>query len=173
MFSLVSLLFFSILSFFSPLFLGSLSYLWYLFLTLVATDALGTLASNNTVVAADRALYFLGAVTTEIVEHPAGVFQSTIVILGLIAALDFSLLLRKLDATSVDLGILTVRLKSYALTILPAFLLTYVLLYAYSLNLGFSPADAAIVLGLTSVGVLVIIYWTVTFMLSLRGREAD
>jgi hypothetical protein len=116
-------------------------------------------------------MFFLIVVITEIVKNPSNIFLLTLVIIGLIAVLDFSFVLRKVDGTSVDWGVFARRLRSYAYTVLPAFLLTYLLLFVYSQNLGFSLVDAAIVLGLASVGTLVIVYAVVRFIASFGLKE--
>ena len=176
MLSLFSLFLFSSLCLVSASFLASNSYWWWLFGFLVAMDLIGMLASAGTVVAADRALLFLTVVIAEIVENPSNVFLLTLVILGLIVALDFSFFLRKIDGTNTDASVVVMRLKSYAYTVIPAFLLTYLLLFVYSQYLGFSLTEAVVVLGLTSVGTLIIVYAVSRFMLSFYsdyGRHLE
>ena len=104
--------------------------------------------------------------------NPSNIFILTIEILGLVAALDFSFLLRKVDGTSVDLSVLAKRLKSYAYTVLPAFFVTYLFLYVYSQNLQFSASEAVVVFGLASVGALIVVYAVVHFLLSMDGRSS-
>lgn len=165
MLSLLSLLLFSSLCLVSAAFLMS-SY-WWLFGLLVTVDVLGMLTSAEIVVSADRALFFVAVAITAIVMNPSNVFLTMIEILGLIAVLDFSFLLRKVDGTGVDRSVFAKRLKSYTYTVLPAFLLTYLLLILYSQNLTFSVIEAAIVLGLASAGTLIIVYTVVRYMLTL------
>ena len=176
MLSLFSLLLFSSLCLVSASLLASNSYWWGLFGFLVVMDLIGMLASAGTVVATDRALLFLTVVIAEIVANPSNVFLLTLVILGLIVALDFSFFLRKIDGTNTDASVFAMRLKSYAYTVLPASLLTYLLLFVYSQNLGFSLTEAVVVLGLASVGTLIIVYLVVRFMLSFYsdyGRHIE
>lgn len=172
MFSLFSLLLFSSLCLISAAFLAnSSSYWWWLFGILVVMDVLGMLASAGSVVSADRALFFVVVVITAIVRNPSNVLLLTLEILGLIAMLDFSFLLRRVDGTGVDRSVFTGRLKSYAYTVFPSFLLTCLLLFVFSQNLQFSLYEAAIVLGLTSVGALIIVYVVVRFILSFYSRS--
>jgi hypothetical protein len=168
--SLISFLIFSGLSLISAYFLATNNYWWWLFGILVATDVLGMLASIHTVVATDRAIFFLVVVITEIAENPSNIFLLTLIILGLIGMLDFSFFLMKVDGTSVDRGPIIRRLKSYSYTVLPAFLLTYLLLFVYSRGLGFGLVEASVVLGLASVGALFVVYIAVRFMLSIYRR---
>ena len=161
---------FSLLSLISAHFLATSSYWWYLFGVIVVIDLLGMLASVDTVIATDRAAFFLVIVVAEIAENPSNIFLLTLVILGLIGVLDSSFFLRKVDGSGVDRDPVVKRLKSYAYTLLPAFLLTYLMLFVYSQSLGFSLVDAAIVLGLTSAGTLIIVYLGVRFMLSFYRR---
>jgi hypothetical protein len=160
---------FSFLSFFSLCVVAAAfssgSYLW-LFGALVLVDGLGTVMQTDSIVSADRAILFLAITILAITKNPSNVFLLTLEILGLIAALDFSFLLRKLDGTGVDVGVIANRLKSYTRTILPAFLLTYLFLYVYSLNLQFNAFEAVVALGLASVGVLITIYAIVRFLLA-------
>lgn len=176
-FSLFSLLLFSSLCLVSALFLASNNYWWWpLFGVLVGMDLIGMLASVGSVVAIDRSVLFLTVVITEIAENPSDVFLLTLLILGLVVVLDFSFFLRRVDGTNLDRNVFARRLKSYAYTVLPAALLTYLLLFVYSQYLGFSLTDAVVVLGLSSVGTLIIVYAVVRFLLSFHsdyGRRIE
>ncbi|MGA2877076.1 MAG: hypothetical protein ABSE82_16285 [Nitrososphaerales archaeon] len=141
---------------------------WWLFGALIVVDVLGMLASADSIVSGNRAVFFLAVMVTVIVGNPSNIFVLTLEMLGLIASLDFSFLLRKVDGTGVDRSVFADRLRSYVYTILPAFLLTYLMLYLYSQNLEFNSFDAVIALGLASVGVLAIIYVVVHFLISFN-----
>lgn len=169
--SLISFLLFTSMCLVSLAFLANSSTYWvWLFGFLVVMDVLGTLGSAGSVVSADRALFFVIIAIITIAKNPSNVFLLTLEMLGLIALLDFTFLLRKVDGTGVDRSVFTNRVKSYAYTVLPAFLLTYIFLFVYSQNLVFSLLEAAIVLGMVSVGTLIVVYAVVRFMLSLYKR---
>jgi hypothetical protein len=150
--------------------LSSSTFLW-LFGVLVVIDLLGTLMLPDPVVSADRAFFFFTVTVISIVDNPSGPFLLTPVVLGLLAALDFSLLLRKLDGSRVEVAVLTNRLRSYALTILPAFLLSYLFLYLYSFNLQLGAMEALILFGLTMAGAFIAIYIIARYLLSLGKNK--
>ena len=133
-------------------------------------DALGTLAAIDFLVSADRAFFFLAALLLTLLTFPLNIISLSLEVLGLVAALDFSFLLRKVDGTGVGGSVLTNRLKSYAYTMIPAFLLTYLLLYFYATNLQFSPFEAALALGLGTVGIFASVYVVIHYLLSLERR---
>jgi hypothetical protein len=90
-----------------------------------------------------------------------------------IAALDFSFLLRKLRGTVVDRSVFRGRLESYAFTLVPAFLLSYSLVYVYSFASGVSAATPLVLLALTSTGAMLVIYSTIRFVSSRTSRRPD
>lgn len=142
----------------------------WVFAALIVIDAFGTLTKNNTIVDIDRGLFFFAAVVVTIVSISFNLLVVTAELLGLFVALDFSFLLDRVDGTAVDRRILATRIKSYAYTALPAFLVTFLLLYLYPQNLQFSDLESAIALGLASVGVLIIVYSVVRYLVSF-GKE--
>jgi hypothetical protein len=141
---------------------------WPLFAFVFVLDALGTLSAIDLIVSFDRAFFFLVALLLTLLAFPLNIFSLSLEVLGLVAALDFSFLLRKVDGTDVDRSVLTNRLKSYAYTVVPAFLLTYLFLYFYSVTPQFTLLEAALALGLGSVGIFVSVYGVIRFFLSLR-----
>lgn len=149
---------------------SSSAFLW-LFGVLVAMDGLGTLMLPDSVVSADRAFFFFTVTIVSIVENSSNIFLLTLIVLGLVAALDFTLLLRKLDGTRVHPTVLANRLRSYARTILPAFLLTYLFLYLYSLNPQLSTLEALVVFGLTMAGALITIYFVARYLHSFERKR--
>lgn len=170
---------FKLLSFllFSLLCIGTITFfpglLWPL-TALIVIDGLGTmLTRTDWIASADRAFFFFLVVVWTLLRSSANVFFLTLEILCIVATLDFSFLLRKLDGTNVDSAVLTGRLRSYAYTMLPAFLLTYVLLYLYSFNFQFTDAQAVIVLSLAAVGALVVIYTVSRYLFSFDKREEN
>ena len=165
-FNLFSFSLFSLLCLGATLELGR----WPLFAFLFVLDALGTLAAMDLIVSLDRAFFFLATFFLTLLTFTLDIFTLSLEILGLVAALDFSFLLRKVDGTGVDISVLTNRVKSYALTFFPAFLLTYLLLYFYSVNLQFTLLEASLALGLGAVGVFVSMYVVIRFLLSLNRR---
>jgi hypothetical protein len=144
---------------------------WWLFGVLIVIDGLGTLARTDSVVSIDRAVLFLTVVLLTMIRNPFNLFFLTLQILALFTTLDFSLLLSKVDGTKVDANVLTSRLKSYAYIVLPAFLLSYLLLYADSQNLEFGGFEAVIGFGLASIGVLIVIYVVAHFLFSIRQER--
>ena len=165
-FNLASFALFTLLCVGSTVALGR----WPVFAFLVVLDTLGTLASIDIIVSADRGLYFIITLFLILLKFPLNIFSLSIEVIGLVALLDFSYLLRRVDGTAVDYTVLINRVKSYAYTMLPAFLLTYLLLYLYSFNLQFSLLEAALALGLSTVGIFVSIYAVIRFFLSLDRR---
>lgn len=131
-------------------------------------DALGTLAAIDLIISADRAFFFLVVLLLTLLTFPLNLFSLSLEVLGLVAALDFSFLLRKVDGTGVDRSVLTNRLRSYAYTMVPTFLLTYLLLYFYEVNPLFTPLEAALALGLGTVGIFVSVYAVIRFLLSFE-----
>lgn len=143
---------------------------WPLFAFLLVLDVLGTLAAIDFIVSIDRTLFFLVTLLLTLFTFPLNIFLLSLEVLGLVASLDFSFLLRRVDGTGVDKSVLIGRLKSYAYTIIPAFLLTYLFLYLYSVNPQFTLLEATLALGLGSVGVFVSVYAMIRFLLSLDRR---
>ncbi|MDG6921968.1 MAG: hypothetical protein JRN67_01590 [Nitrososphaerota archaeon] len=159
-------------SLFSLLCLGTTIELgrWPLFAVLFVLDALGTLAAIDLVISADRAFFFLVTLLLTLLTFPLNIFSLSLEVLSLVAALDFSFLLRKVDGTGVEVSVITNRLKSYAYTMFPAFLLTYLFLYFYSVNPQFTLLEAALALGLGTVGIFVSVYAIIRFLLSIDRR---
>ena len=143
---------------------------WPLFVFLFVLDALGTLAAIDLVVSVDRALFFLATLLLTLLAFPLDIFTLSLELLSLLAALDFSFLLRKVDGTGVDGFVFVNRLRSYAYTIVPAFLITYLFLYFYTINMQFTLVEAALALGLGTVGIFVAVYAVFRFILSLDGK---
>ena len=170
-FEILSLLLFALMSVAA---FGFLAYAAWVFVALIIIDVLGTLTSISFIVSFDRALLFFAVVALFVQKSSFNIFFMTIVIMILFATLDFSFLLRQLDGTRVDASVMTARLKSYVFTVLPALLVTYALvLYLYSINIQFSAVQAMVVLGLSSVGVLVVIYTIASYLLSFENRKTD
>lgn len=165
-YNLVSFVLFTLLCVGASVVLG----FWPLFAFLVVLDMLGILSSVDLLVSVDRGFFFIIALFLILLKFPLNIFSLSIEVLGLVALLDFSYLLRKVDGTGVDFSVLVKRVKSYAYTMLPAFLLTYILLYLYSFNLQFSLLEAALALGLSTVGIFVSVYAMIKFFLSLDRR---
>lgn len=142
-------------------------YRW-LFGVLVAVDGLASLIQLNSIVESDRSIFLLISTILAMTMSHFDIFFTSIVALSLFAVLDFSLLLRKVDGTIVDFRVLAKRAKSYTFTVLPAFLLTYLFLVLYSNGFQFNLFRAIIVLGFTSVGAIVIVYFVIRYMFSLK-----
>lgn len=144
---------------------------WPVFAILFVIDGLGTLSTIDVIVASSRSLFFLMAILITALSFPLDLFVLSLEILGLLAFLDFSILLRKVDGTGVDISVLTKRLRSYTLTLLPAFLLTYLLLFFYSVNLQFDFFEATLFLALGAGGIFISVYAVSRYLLSLDRRS--
>lgn len=132
------------------------SYLF--FIGLVAADGFATLANGDTAVAVVRSAFFLALLDLSVLAGPHSILFIFLVMILAIAVLDVSFLLRRLRGTLVDASVITGRLRSYAYTLLPAFLLSYVLTYAYSLALGFVSAEPVVLLAVSSTVALLVVY---------------
>ncbi len=173
LFALFSLLLFCLLCAVVAVFLFA-GYYW-LFVALAILDGVGIFAKADLIVYLDRSVFFLTVMIISMLQSPLNIFSLTIEILILVAALDFSLFLKKLDCTRVHSSVVLYRLRSYAYTVLPAFLLTYAL-YLYSFNLPlpkFSLSEIIIVFGLSSVGTLIIVYVLAQGLLSLGKHNVE
>jgi hypothetical protein len=169
LYELFSLLLFSSLCIAAAVLLFSVYY--WVFAALIAADGIATLTRRDSIVSSDRALFFFVVLVMSMLESPFNIFSLTVELLILVAALDFSFFLKKLDSTRVDKSVVFGRLRSYAYTMLPTFFLTYVLFYAYSFNLQFSVSQAVAVLGFSFVGALIVVFIVARYLFFLgRGN---
>jgi hypothetical protein len=131
---------------------------YLLFVAIVAVDGIATLVDSDSVVSVDRATLFLVLVVVSVAEGPhdlPSLFLRTILA---IAALDISFLLRKLRGTVIDASVIGRRLGSYAYTLIPAFLFSYVLTYLYSAVSDLSSPEPVALLAVSSTSALLVIY---------------
>jgi hypothetical protein len=161
-FLLFSLLCLSAVALFSGLYL--------VFVFMVAVDALGTLVNSDAVVSADRSALFLLLIVLSVAQGSHDLFLLFLEVVLVIAALDFSFLLRKLRGTVVDASVIGSRLKSYAYTLLPAFALSYSLTFLYSFISGVPLPEPVALLAVSSAAALFAIYWISRY---LRPRTAS
>lgn len=139
-----------------------------IFLLILVLDAVATIANSDALAAADRSVYFLTLVLLSVTLGPYSLPILFLEVLLVIAALDFSFLLRKMRGTVVDAAPLLKRLESYAYTILPAFLASYLLTFLYYPVAGASETDPLPVLAISSAVALLAIY-SVSRHLSREG----
>lgn len=147
---------------------------YWVFIILIVVDVVGTLFSNRIITSVGRAFFFFAFVILSGFESSINIFLLVTEIILLITVLDFSFLLAGLGSTIADLSVLTGRAKSYALTVLPAALLTYAMLvYGYSASFQFSAFQALIAFGLSSAGAVISVYAIASYVLSFDNREID
>jgi hypothetical protein len=131
---------------------------YLLFVIIVTVDGLATLTNSDSVVSADRSIFFLALLILSVVRGSYNLFFLFLEIILVIAALDISFLLRRLQGTVVDVSVIRGRLESYAYTLVPAFLLSYSLTYLYSFISGFSSPEPLVLLAVSSAAALFAIY---------------
>lgn len=153
------------------------NYYWWLFVALAIVDGVAIFLGAGAMVSIDRAFFFLAVISLSVLRGPLNVFALATEILLLIAALDFSLFLGRLDGTRVDVSVMINRLRTYAYTVLPAFLLTYAL-YSYldyfsNLLTVISFPQVIVIFGISSGGVLIIVYLLAQRLLSIGKQSAE
>ncbi len=152
---MISFVIFTLLS----LFAGTLLPGFYLvFLFILEVDGLATLANSDVLVSIDRSVYFLALLILSVGEPSVNLLSLFLEIVLVIAALDFSFLLRRLRNTRFDSTVLTGRLESYGYTALPALLVSYSLTTVYSVLSGGSVPDPLAFLVVSSTTALFAIY---------------
>jgi hypothetical protein len=141
------------------LFAGALLPGFYVvFLVILEVDGLATLANSDALVSVDRSVYFLALLILSVGEPTVSLFSLFLEIVLVVAALDFSFLLRRLRNTTFDLSVITGRLESYGYTALPALLVSYSLTTLYSVASGGSVPDPLAFLALSSTTAIFAIY---------------
>jgi hypothetical protein len=131
---------------------------YLIFLVIVEVDGLATLANSDLIVSADRSTFLLLLLVLSVARSSYDLFFLFLEVVLVIAALDFSFLLRRVRGTVVDSSVLTGRLESYAYTAVPAFLLSYFLTFLYSFISGVSLPDPLALLAVSSTAALFGIY---------------
>ena len=104
---------------------------YLLFVALAVLDGTATFFSSDTVVFIDRSILFFGLIVLTALWIP-NLLLLTFETLALFVILDMSFFLRRLADTRIETSVLKRRLQSYAYTVVPAFLLTYVLISLFS-----------------------------------------
>jgi hypothetical protein len=132
--------------------------IYLLFVAIVAVDGIATLVDSDSIVSVDRAALFLVLVVLSVAVGPHDLLSLFLRMILAIAALDMSFLLRRLRGTVIDASVIERRLGSYAYTLVPAFLLSYLLTYLYSSLSGLSPPEPVALLAVSSTSALLIIY---------------
>jgi hypothetical protein len=131
---------------------------YVIFVIIVAVDGLATLANSDSVVSVDRSTFFLALLVLSVAQGSHDLLFLFLEIVLVIAALDFSFLLRRLGGTVVDASVIMSRLESYAYTLVPAFLLSYSLTFLYSFISGISFPEPLVLLAVSSTAALFAIY---------------
>jgi hypothetical protein len=144
---------------------------YLLFVSLIVLDGTATFFSSDAVISVDRSILFFGLIILTALSIP-NLLLLTFETLALFAILDMSFFLRRVADTRVETSVLKRRLQSYAYTIVPAFLLTYVLISLFSaLPTDIVPLSSALfVLSASSAGAFLTV-WLVTRYLSSLARE--
>jgi hypothetical protein len=146
---------------------------YLLFVGLLVLDGAATFWSIDTVVSIDRSILFFGLIILTALWIP-NILLLTFEILALFAILDMSLFLRRLADTRIETSVLKRRLQSYTYTMVPAFLLSYVLISLFSIvPVDIVPQSSALfVLAASSVGAFVTVWLVTRYLSSLaRGDE--
>jgi hypothetical protein len=131
---------------------------YLLFVAIVAVDGIATLVGSDSVVSVDRATLFLALVVLSVAEGPHDLLSLFLRMILAIAALDMSFLLRMLRGTVIDASVIRRRLGSYVYTLVPAFLLSYLLTYLYSSLSGLYSPEPVALLAVSSTSALLVIY---------------
>ena len=114
----------------------------------------------------DRSTFFLLLLILSVAQGPRDLLFLFLEVALVVAALDFSFLLRRVRGTVVDPAVLTNRLRSYAYTVLPAFLLSYALTFISSLVSGVALPDPLLLLAASATAALFVIYVVSRFLSS-------
>jgi hypothetical protein len=145
---------------------------YLLFVVLLVLDGAATFFSIDTLISADRSILFFGLIILTALWIPS-LLLLTFETLTLFAILDMSLFLRRLADTRIETSVLKRRLRSYTYTIVPAFLLTFVLISLFSVL----PADivpvwlALFVLAASSAGAFVTVWLATRYLSSLASGD--
>jgi hypothetical protein len=134
------------------------------FVALVMVDGLATLMKSEFVVCVDRSLLFITLIVASVAIGSYGLFFIFLEVLLMIAALDVSFLLRRLQGSVVDLSVVKARLRSYLFTLVPAFLLSYSLTYLYSSISVSSSQEALVLLAVSCPAALLSVYGLLRFL---------
>jgi len=143
-----------------------------LFVALVVLDGAATFFSVDTLISVDRSILFFGLIILTALWMP-NLLLLTFETLALFAILDMSLFLRRLADTRIETSVLKRRLQSYTYTIVPAFLLTFVLISLFTVL----PADiipvwlALFVLAASSAGAFATVWLVTRYLSSLTSGD--
>ena len=128
------------------------------FVVLLYVDGIATLVNFEIAVSADRSVFFLALLALTVFTGSHGLLFLFLETLVVIAALDVSFLLRGLAGTLVEASVIGSRLRSYLYTLVPAFLFSYLAVYAYTFAADFSSAEPVVLLIASSSAALVAVY---------------
>jgi len=146
-------------------------FIWF-FVLLFVFDSVSTYFDVDFVLIFDRLAYGLVLIVlTATVKSYTGA-QLILESLLIIVLLDFSFLLRKIGESQYSRRIIELRLRSYAYTLLPAYFVSVLLLQAY-FYASVTVPEAILVFGLSSAGVLAVVYFLVRYSIrvSLGPKE--
>ena len=124
---------------------------------LLIADAAATLLDSSLIVSVDRTFFLFMFIVLGSLSGVYGSLDLVTVTLTFLTLVDFSLLLRRMEDTKVVGDIFQKRLAAYCYTIIPAFLLTYIVVFLY-LQITISSSAAILVLGMSVVGGFIIVY---------------
>ena len=139
---------------------------YVLFLVILTIDGIATLASSDTTVDIARSTYFLALLIPSVAQGTPNLFFLFLEVALVVAALDFSFLLRRVRGTVVDPSVLRNRLRSYAYTVIPAFLLSYSLTFLFSFVSEVALPDPILLLAASATAALFVIYFVSRFLSS-------
>ncbi|MHB1907387.1 MAG: hypothetical protein ACYCQJ_00795 [Nitrososphaerales archaeon] len=124
---------------------------------LLITDGVATLLDSSLIVSVDRTLFLFMFIVLGSLSGDFGSLDLVVVTLTFLTLVDLSFLLRRIEDTKVVGDVFQKRLAAYCYTIIPAFLLTYIVVFLY-LQITISSSEAILVLGMSVVGGFIIVY---------------
>jgi hypothetical protein len=139
---------------------------YVVFLVILTVDGLATLANSDRAVDVDRSTFFLALLVLSVAQGPSNLFFLFLEIALVVVALDFSFLLRRIRGTVVGPNVLRIRLRSYAYTVVPAFLLSYSLTFLSSFVSDVALPDPILLLAASATAALFVIYVVSRFLSS-------
>ncbi len=139
-----------------------LSSTYWLFILLVLIDGIATYLRSDSLVSLDRSIGALSLVVLSAVLLSFNVIYLILEVLAVVVLVDLSFLLRRFSDTKLESSIIKRRVGSYIYTMIPSFFISYALIFLYSYVFQ-STNLSALVLGLSSIGSLIVIIAVVRY----------
>lgn len=139
-----------------------LSSTYWLFILLVLIDGIATYLRSDSLVSLDRSVGAVSLVVLSAVLLSFNVIYLILEVLAVVVLVDLSFLLRRFSDTKLESSIIKRRVGSYIYTMIPSFFISYALIFLYSYVFQ-STNLSALVLGLSSIGSLIVIIAVVRY----------